>query len=241
MFKWNYPAFLFLLLCSCGEPEKEVTITLTSEEEIPGIIDEVTYERDGEFIEGPEVLYDSVRKTYCAQWRNVPTGEYSIAATYVLLGGEEQTFNISSDTTVVIKNVLPFRQVGYLPLAEMMNADTLEFVRVISGCFSFDVRKYVLIKDQGTYAYSSEPTAQFQSQWRQIKNAEAYNLIAEFKRMEDEIEVCRWNDATGARAHPGTIVSYTTRQYVFIRADDVIYTYDDEGARWRGYTTMLTP
>jgi hypothetical protein len=229
-------AFIFpaIFIASCFSNPKPISVTVTSDEFIPGIIHDVTYRINGEIVDNPEVVFDSVAGIYRSIWDTCATGEYSVTLTTVFGTETVQTFNVNSDSILLVKNDLPFTSVGFISEDSMLKADTVQFVRVVSGCYQQDLHKVTLIKTFDGYEMSEYPTPAYSQDSRLITKEEGIALIQEFIQSEKDVEQLRVDRA-------GELFASTVRQYVFFRADSQVYSYYDDGARWVSYPEVYIP
>jgi hypothetical protein len=230
-------AFIFpaLFIISCATESKPVNITVTSDEFIPGIIHDITYRCNGQIIENPEVIFDSVAGIYRQRLDTTDVGEYSVTLTTVFGTETIQTYSVISDSTLLVKNNLPFTSVGFISEDSMLKADTVQFVRVVKGCFQNDLHKVTLVKNGNGYDLSEFPQRSWSNvDYRMITAEEGAMMIHEFVESENEIEQLRVDNA-------GKVMASTTRQYVFFRADSEVYSYYDGGAKWVSYPDVYIP
>ncbi len=224
-----------IFLASCFSDPKPVTITIASDEFIPGIIHDVTYRYNGEIIDNPEVVFDSVAGIYRSRYDTCAKGEYSVTLTTVFDTETVQTFEVNSDSTLFVKNDLPFTSVGFITEDSMLKADTVQFVRVVSGCFQHDLHKVTLIKTPDGYEVKEYPTTEYVTHdTRLISREDGATMIQNFIESEKEIEQLRYENA-------GKLIASTSRQYVFFRADSEIYSYYDDGVKWVSYPETYIP
>lgn len=226
------PAFFIV---SCVDASRTVRVTVHSEDFTPGIIHDVTYECDGEIIDDPETVFDSATGTYRLRWDTCNTGEYTVTVTTVFGTEMVQKFDVESDAHLLVKDELPFVPVGFISKDSMLRADTVQFVRVMSGCFTEDLHKTTLVKNADGYEWNEYPVPAFEHTYpRQITAEEGTRLIDAFVESQNEIEQLRLDSA-------GKLEFSTTRQYVFIRADEQVYSYYDNGMKWVDYPDVYIP
>lgn len=225
------PAFF---LVSCMDTPKTVSVTVDAEDFIPGIIHDVTYECNGEIIDEPKTVYDSVAGAYNLVWDSCSTGEYTVTLTTVFGTETVQKFTVGSDAQLVVKNDLPFVPVGRLSKDSMLRADTLQFVRVVRNQ-SENLRTTTLVRNDAGYELSEYPVTGWEYNGpRQISAEEGEWFIDTFLESQNEIEQLRLDTAGIAR-------SSTSRQYVFIRADEEVYAYYDDAMKFVTYPEVYIP
>jgi hypothetical protein len=227
-----FPAFFIV---SCVDASDHVAVRVKSEDFLPGIVEDVTYECDGQIIDAPETVYDSLSGAYDLVWDSCSTGEYTVTVTTVFGTETVQKFDVESDAELLVKNDLPFVPVGFLSKDSMLEADTVQFVRVVSGCFGETMRKTTLIRNYGGYELTEYPMTGWEYNGpRQISAEEGAQLIEAFVQTENEIEQLRIDNADG-------YTMSTSRQYVFVRADEEVYAYYDNGTKSVGYPEVYIP
>lgn len=222
-----------LFIISCAGESKPVNLTVTSDEFIPGIIHDITYRCNGQIIENPEVVFDSVAGIYRSRLDTTEVGEYSVTLTTVFDTETVQTFTVNSDSTLFIKKELPFESVGFISEDSMLKADTVQFVRVVSG-HQRDLHKVTLIKTYDGYELSEFPARPYTSETRFITTEEGGTMIREFVEALTKVEQLRVDRADDS-------IRATGRQYVFFRADSQVYSYYDDGAKWVSYPEVYIP
>jgi len=230
-------AFIFptLFLASCFSDPEPLNISVVSDEFIPGIIHDITYRYNGEIIENPEVVFDSVAGIYRSRLDTTKVGEYSVTLTTVFDTETTQTFHVNSDSTLSVRNNLPFKRVGFLSEDSMLKADTVQFVRVVKGSTERDLHKITLVKNGSGYDLTEFPQRSWcRSDIRMISPEEGAMLIREFVASENEIERLRYTNA-------GEEITSTNRQYVFFRADSEVYSYYDDASEWVSYPQVYIP
>lgn len=225
------PAFFIV---SCVDGSREVTVTVEAGDFIPGIVEDVMYECDGKIIDNPELVWDPNAAEYRQVWDTSATGEYSVTVTTVFGEQTVQKFDVKSDTTLHVENRLPYQSVEFIPKETMLQADTVQFVRVAVGCFHEDHSRITLVKNQDGYEMTEQGGPYFDQAWRQISNDDGLRVIDSFIQSENEIEQLRFDRA-------GEGMGSTSRQYVFLRADKEVYAYFDEGAKWVSYPHVYIP
>lgn len=224
-----------LFLTSCMDDSKPVRVTVESDDFIPGIIHDITYECNGEIIDEPEPVFDSAAGKYTLKWDSCSAGEYTVTIESVFGEQTVQTFTVEEDSTLYVENNLPYTPTGFIPKETMLQADTVQFVRVISGCYQQDYHSVTLVRNQDGYAFSEYPVQAFgYENPRQVSAEEGAQLIEEFVASENEIEALRVEKA-------GELISSTSRQFVFFRADAQIYSYYDDGIEWVSYPQTYIP
>lgn len=225
------PAFFIV---SCMDTPKTVSVTVDAEDFIPGIIHDITYERNGEIIDNPVTVYDSAAGTYRGVWDSCSTGEYTVTLTTVFDTETIQKFTVDSDSQLIVKNDLPFVPVGRLSKDSMLKADTLQFVRVFRN-YNDDLRKTTLVKNYAGYELSEYPSAGCGHNGpRQISAEEGERFIDAFLESQENIEQLRTDSA-------GVASTSTCRQYVFIRADEEVYAYYDDAMKFVTYPEVYIP
>lgn len=224
---------LFLISCM-GDP-RPVKVTIETEEFIPGIVRDVIFEHDGEMINQPETKFDSAGAPNIVGWDSCATGEYSVILTTVFGTETVQKFTVKEDSNLLVKNNLPFKQVGFLSEDSMLKADTVQFVRVVNGRYESDKHEVILIRTYDGYEYSEYPVRPFETQTAQhITTEEGVQLIEEFLASEREMEQLRYD-------HAAETMASSARQYVFIRADTEVYAYHDDASKWIPYPQVYFP
>lgn len=225
------PAFFIV---SCMDTPKTLSVSVDSEDFIPGIIHDVTYERDGEIIDDPETVYDSVSGAYNLVWDSCSAGEYTVTVTTVFGTETVQKFQVDSDSELVVKNDLPFVPVGFLSKDSMLKADTLQFVRVVRN-YSENLRTTTLIKNYAGYELSEYPMTGWEYNGpRQISAEEGEQFIDAFIESQNDIEQLRVDSAD-------VMATGTSRQYVFIRADEEVYAYYNDAMKRVAYPEVYIP
>lgn len=224
-----------LFLASCFSNPKPVSVTVASDQFIPGIIHDITYRCNGQIIENPELVFDSVAGIYRSRLDTTETGEYTVTLTTVFGTETTQRFNVTSDSTLFLKNNLPFRPVSFLSEDSMLKADTVQFVRVVKGSSEHDLHTITLVRNGSGYDLTEFPKRDCsEMDFRMISADEGATLIREFVAAENEIEQLRSQNI-------GDEIDANNRQYVFFRADAEVYSYFDDAEKWVAYPEVYIP
>lgn len=224
--------FLLTLFCACSA-EKPVRIELEGDSTfIPGFIEDITYQCNGEIIDPPEVIYNKQTGESRMIWDSSAAGDYTVELSSIFLLQASQSFEVRSDTTLMVQNNFPVRIVDTITKADFMKADTIEYVRVSVGCFHRRVNKTVLLENEFGYEVRYYGESYPHTNPQQISKEDGRALKAELYSFQEEII----SDCKQGRFSQST--SYTN---VYLRADKNIFYQRRLTADWAGFNSPYLP
>lgn len=214
-----------LFIVSCAADPQKVAIRLEYDEFLPGIIEDITYECDSQIIDGPDIIFDSAARKYQTRWDTAAPGEYTVAITTVFGTSTVQRYAVKNDAVLRVRNNLPYKSTGFISKEQMLNADVVQFVRVVCEHAPRELLKITLTRNGMGYELTEAPARQFTSnQPRQLSTEQGLQIIEEFVSVEGNVEPFY---GTGPASE-----SSSNRRYIFFRADDLVYSYQDDNTRW---------
>ena len=98
--------------------------------------------------------YDTLSKSFIFKKDSLTRGEYTLSIKTIFSKKQTFTFSIFSDTVFLLKNELGISKVDLIGKNDLFNADTIEIVYKIDGCFQSDFEKSILIKGISDNNYS---------------------------------------------------------------------------------------
>jgi hypothetical protein len=223
---------LLTLFCACSA-DKPVRIELEGDSSfLPGFIEDITYQCNGEIIDPPEVIRNEQTGENKMIWDSSAAGNYTVELSSIFLLQTAQSFVVNSDTTLFVQNNFPVRIVDTITKADFMKADTIEYVRVSIGCFHHRINKTVLLKNEFGYEVRYYGESYPYASPQQISKEDGRALMAELYSFQEEII----SDCKQGRFSQST--SYTN---VYLRADNNIFCRRRLTADWAGFNSLYLP
>lgn len=199
---------------------------------MPWMVEGCIFECNGEVIDDPEYIFDSVSNEYYLVWDSAQGGDYHITVNTIFLLSQESEYHVESDTMIWVDNQLALTTMDSLSVSALMHADTVEFVHLSSGCFHHNVTKTVLLKtDTGYRVIESGIGADFYSHDWYVNRKEGEKMLVKIATMQTDM-------LSFIQKNSGTLTYSTSSQTFFIRADRSVYTFHDFGINWNGYAAF---
>lgn len=190
---------------------------------LASIVEDLEYEQEGLIIDRPKRIFDSVSQRYLSVWDSAAGGEYSVWIGTIFMEDQTTEFEVHSDTTVWIQNQLKLHFVDSITYNDLLDADTVEFIHVSSGCFHYEIHKTIFIRTKNGYKVREiNPDATLQAMEWTASKAEGEGRLREISSIQSDIlEFIRENE--------GNMQTSTSHQTYFIRADQSVHVFHDPG------------
>lgn len=238
--------FIGFIYSGCKKPlNNNVTVIFDSSFNFIDEIDISSEDYTATFNHSDSILsYDTSSKSLIFKKDSLANGEYSFIIKTIFSKKQIFTVSIFSDTIFYLKNQLGISKVELIEKRELLNADTIEIVYTIDGCFQSDFEKSTLIKGKSENIYSvhtistklnleGNPT-EFRSRVGQFVIDSLFYLQTEsIKQMKEANENAKKN------GWPFSLLGSTTVKRFYILVNHKAFFFTDYGLKeWNFYDSF---